>query len=149
MAENTSGGGGNAGLAFIVGGLLVVVAIVAWFVFGRGGEEAIALGDAGISWTYTPGITAALGGLASAGIPPTHRGVADSVTLATGRKGGAGGADPDLWRPLGAIGGTKAVYMGASSWRQVASLLRGGGMPDDAPCAAVTWAHSWPTPRRR
>ncbi|MFA4951500.1 hypothetical protein [Brevundimonas sp.] len=37
MAENTSGGGGNAGLAFIVGGLLVVVAIVAWFVFGRGG----------------------------------------------------------------------------------------------------------------
>ena len=37
MAENTSGGGGNAGLAFIVGGLLVVVAIIAWFVFGRGG----------------------------------------------------------------------------------------------------------------
>ncbi|MBJ7446055.1 MAG: hypothetical protein JHC81_00860 [Brevundimonas sp.] len=37
MAENTSGSGGNAGLAFIVGGLLVVVAIVAWVVFGRGG----------------------------------------------------------------------------------------------------------------
>ena len=38
MAENTnSGGGGNAGLAFIVGGLLVVVAVIAWFVFGRGG----------------------------------------------------------------------------------------------------------------
>ena len=44
--------------------------------------------------------------------------------------GGEGGADPDLWRPLGAIGGTKAVYMGASSWRQVASLLRAGGGPD-------------------
>lgn len=38
MAENTnSGGGGNAGLAFIVGGLLVVVAVIAWFMFGRGG----------------------------------------------------------------------------------------------------------------
>lgn len=37
MAENTSGSGGNAGLAFIVGGLLVVVALIAWFVFGRGG----------------------------------------------------------------------------------------------------------------
>lgn len=118
------------------------------FVFGRGGEEAIALGDAGIPWTYTPGITAALGGLGRAGIPPTHRGVADSVTLATGRKGGAGGADPDLWRPLGAVGGTKAVYMGASSWLQVASLLRGGGMPDDAPCAAVTWG-GWGRASRR
>jgi uroporphyrinogen III methyltransferase/synthase len=109
------------------------------FVFGRGGEEAMALAEAGVPWTYTPGITAALGGLARAGIPPTHRGVADSVTLATGHKGGEGGADPDLWRPLGAVGGTKAVYMGASSWPQVASLLREGGMPDDAPCAAVTW----------
>ncbi len=39
MAENTSGGGGNAGLAFIVGGLLVVVAVLAWFMFGRGGMD--------------------------------------------------------------------------------------------------------------
>jgi len=37
MAENTNGSGGNAGLAFIVGGLLVVVAVLAWFMFGRGG----------------------------------------------------------------------------------------------------------------
>lgn len=39
MAENTNGGGGNAGLAFIVGGLLVVVAVLAWFMFGRGGMD--------------------------------------------------------------------------------------------------------------
>ncbi len=118
------------------------------FVFGRGGEEALSLGEAGIPWTYVPGITAALGGLARAGIPPTHRGVADSVTLATGHKGCEDGADPDLWRPLGAIGGTKVVYMGASSWRQVASLLREGGMADDAPCAAVTWG-GWGKASRR
>ncbi len=109
------------------------------FVFGRGGEEAMALEEAGIPWTYTPGITAALGGLARAGIPPTHRGVADSVTLATGRSGGADGPDPDLWRPLGGVRGTKVVYMGASSWDRVAELLREGGMPEDAPCSVVTW----------
>ena len=53
------------------------------FVFGRGGEEALALEKAGIPWTCTPGITAAIGGLGRAGIPPTHRGLADSLTLAT------------------------------------------------------------------
>ena len=109
------------------------------FVFGRGGEEAIALSEAGIPWTYTPGITAAIGGLGAAGIPPTHRGVADSITLVTGHSAGGESPNAELWRSIGSLGGTKAVYMGASSWGELHPLLRQGGMRPDEPCAAVVW----------
>src|SRR5215469_16395160 len=53
-------------------------------VFGRGGEEALALAEAGIPLRIVPGITAAIGGLAYAGIPLTHRGINSAVTLITG-----------------------------------------------------------------
>ena len=109
------------------------------FIFGRGGEEAQALNDAGVPWTYTPGITAAIGGLGAAGIPPTHRGVADSLTLVTGHSAGGASPDEDLWRTLGSLGGTKAIYMGASSWRVLLPLLLQGGMSPDEPCSAVIW----------
>ena len=109
------------------------------FVFGRGGEEALALEAAGIPWTFTPGITAALGGLGSAGIPPTHRGAADSVTLVSGHSAEGREPDADAWRALGALRGTKAIYMGASSWTKLRPLLLEGGMPPGEPCAAVAW----------
>lgn len=108
------------------------------FVFGRGGEEAIALERAGVSWTFTPGITAALGGLGRAGIPPTHRGLADSITLVTGHTEEGGTPRSETWRALYALGGTGAIYMGASSWGELARRLREGGMPPGTPCAAVT-----------
>lgn len=109
------------------------------FVFGRGGEEAIALEDAGVPWTFTPGITAALGGLGSAGIPPTHRGAADSVTLVSGHSADGKEPDADAWRAVGGLRGTKAIYMGASSWTKLRPLLLEGGMAPDEPCAAVAW----------
>lgn len=108
------------------------------FVFGRGGEEALALEKAGIPWTYTPGITTAIGGLGRAGIPPTHRGLADSLTLATGHSEQNGAPRETLWKAVAEGGGTLAVYMGASSWGGLARSLEANGMAPETPCAAVT-----------
>src|SRR5215203_742099 len=79
------------------------------FVFGRGGEEALALAAAGIPYRIVPGVTAGIGGLAYAGIPATHRGLNSAVTLVTGH--GAGGDLPeDLdWAAL-ARGGQVLVF---------------------------------------
>src|SRR5438309_3581902 len=66
-------------------------------VFGRGGEEALALAEAGIPFRIVPGVTAGIGGPAYAGIPVTHRETNSAVTLLTGHDGGAGAlADSNL-----------------------------------------------------
>lgn len=108
------------------------------FVFGRGGEEAQALEAAGISWTYTPGITAAIGGAGRAGLPVTHRGASESVVLAIGHSQNGEGINPGLLRGFSPESTTLAVYMGASSWGETARLLLESGAPSDTPCAAVT-----------
>ena len=107
------------------------------FVFGRGGEEALALEEASIPWTYTPGVTAAIGGLGRMGVPATHRGAADSLTLVTGHREGDGNPGEALWKSMAALKGTAAVYMGASSWGELAALLEKGEMPPETPCVAV------------
>lgn len=63
------------------------------YVFGRGGEEFIALRDAGVRCEVIPGITSAIAVPAAAGIPVTHRGLSDSVTVVTGTAAGAGGKE--------------------------------------------------------
>jgi uroporphyrin-III C-methyltransferase/precorrin-2 dehydrogenase/sirohydrochlorin ferrochelatase len=99
------------------------------FVFGRGGEELQALAQAQIKFSVVPGITAALGAAAYAGIPLTHRDFAHSVTFVTGHsqdRGEAPGQEPD-WRALAMPGATAVFYMGLARLDHiVAKLLEHG-----------------------
>jgi len=108
------------------------------FVFGRGGEELEALVEHRIPFTVVPGITAALGAAAYAGIPLTHRDHAQSVTFVTGhtRESGA----PLDWRDLSRPGQTVVFYMGLSQLRTIFTNLIAAGAPDSLPAALVAQA---------
>ncbi|MGI9053286.1 MAG: uroporphyrinogen-III C-methyltransferase [Ilumatobacteraceae bacterium] len=105
------------------------------FVFGRGGEEAQALLDAGIPFDVVPGITSAVAAPAAAGIPVTHRGVAAAVAVVTGHRRPG---EPDVdWRSLARVGGTIVVLMGVSQRSAIAGELIAGGMDEATPVAAI------------
>ncbi|MGE0255149.1 MAG: siroheme synthase CysG [Alphaproteobacteria bacterium] len=106
------------------------------FVFGRGGEEAEVLSAAGIAYEIVPGITAAVGCAAAAGIPLTHRDHASAVTLVTGQ--GRDGALPDHdWVALARGRQTLVVYMGVATAGLVARRLLGHGMRAATPVAVI------------
>lgn len=106
------------------------------FIFGRGGEEAEALAAAGIPFEVVPGITAASGCAAAAGIPLTHRGVAESVRLVTGHRQEDRELDCD-WSSLADPRCTLVVYMGVASAERLAAGLMGAGRAGDTPVAIV------------
>ena len=99
------------------------------FVFGRGGEEGLALAAAGIPFEVVPGVTSAISVPAGAGIPVTHRGVATAFTVVTGHE--EPGKDDELdWEALARVCGTIVVLMGVSRLADnVSALLRGGRSP--------------------
>ena len=105
------------------------------FVFGRGGEEAQALLEAGIAVEVVPGITSAVAAPAAAGVPVTHRGVAAAFTVVTGHRR-AGEPDVD-WRSLAKVGGTIVVLMGVAQRATIAAELMAGGLDPATPVAAV------------
>jgi uroporphyrin-III C-methyltransferase len=110
------------------------------FVFGRGGEEAIALRDAGVPFRVVPGITAAIGGLAYAGIPATHRDVNLSFAFVSGhRSGGDLPVDVD-WPALSRAAPTIVVYMAIGHLAEVAERLVAAGRGGDEPVAIVAKA---------
>jgi uroporphyrin-III C-methyltransferase len=101
-------------------------------IFGRGGEEAQALAAAGISFRIVPGISAGIGGTASAGIPLTHRGVARSVSFATGHDSSASLTRLD-WAALGSGAEVLVLYMAGRQLGTIASrLLEAGRDPAEA-----------------
>jgi uroporphyrin-III C-methyltransferase len=104
------------------------------FVFGRGGEELIALRAEGIECEVVSGITAGVGVPASIGIPVTHRGIARGVALVTGHT--CEGSAPD-WPALAASGLTLVVYMGMSVLPGLVAGLTAGGMAVTTPAAAI------------
>jgi uroporphyrinogen III methyltransferase / synthase len=133
------------------------------FVFGRGGEEALALRDAGIDFGVVPGVTAGVAAAAYAGIPVTHRGMSTAVALITGHtqpgtphdgghsKGhppsrGAGGQAGECsdeqeseldWPALAAFPGTLVFYMGVRRLERIAGSLIDAGRPASQPAALV------------
>jgi len=105
------------------------------FIFGRGGEEALALEAAGIAWEIIPGITAATGCGAYAGIPLTHRGLAQQVTFVTAHRASAeGGVD---WASLARAGCTVVFYMGVSEIPTIEAQLQLHGRSASTPVALV------------
>jgi uroporphyrin-III C-methyltransferase len=106
-------------------------------VFGRGGEEALALAEAGIPFRIVPGITAAIGGLAYAGIPLTHRGINSAVTLITGHNSdgavpGEEDSAPD-WAALARGSPVIVLYMALTHLGDIAGrLIAAGRAPDEA-----------------
>ncbi len=108
------------------------------FVFGRGGEEAEALRSAGVPYEVVPGVTAALGATACAGIPVTHRGESVRLTLVTAHESAKGDGPQVRWDLLAQDRHATLVgYMGVSSLPDVAARLVAAGMPASTPAALV------------
>ena len=107
------------------------------FVFGRGGEEAETLRDAGIEFEVVPGVTAGVAAPAYAGIPVTHRDDASAVAFVTGHE------DPEKpetaldWEALASFPGTLVLYMGVKNLPLIAERLAASGRDPSEPAAAV------------
>lgn len=109
-------------------------------VFGRGGEEALALVAAEVPFRIVPGISAGIGGLAYAGIPLTHRETNSAVTFVTGHD--ASGEVPDSvdWTALAKSSPVLVIYMALKHLDRIAGLLLAAGRSPEEPTAIVTHA---------
>lgn len=109
------------------------------YVFGRGGEEAEILFDEGIKFEIVPGVTSAIGGLAYAGIPVTHRDFASSFHVVTGHAK----KDDSLeinWKALAEEKGTVIFLMGIGNIKHITKMLIDNGRNPNTPVAFVSWA---------
>jgi len=113
--------------------------------FGRGAEEAEALAEAGVEFEIVPGVTAAAG-LAYAGLAPTHRQLASSVTLVTGHEDPTQTESDIPWDLLARSPGTIVFFMGVGRLESLAGELLARGKARRTPAAVVEWAS---TPRQR
>ncbi|MFC6874001.1 uroporphyrinogen-III C-methyltransferase [Halobellus marinus] len=116
------------------------------FVFGRGGEEMEYLASEGIPFEVVPGITSAVAGPGTAGIPITHRDHASSVSFVTGHEDPTKDESAVEWDALAATGGTIVVLMGVGKLPDYTAALRDAGMDPDTPVALVERA-TWPEMR--
>ena len=110
------------------------------FVFGRGAEEAKAIGDAGISFEIVPGITSAIAGPAYAGIPVTHRAENSHVTFFTGHEDPSKTRSAIDFAALAKLGGTQVMLMGVEKIDAITREMMANGVRRDLPVALVRWA---------
>jgi uroporphyrin-III C-methyltransferase len=110
------------------------------FVFGRGGEEALALVEHCIPFRVIPGITAGVGGPAYAGIPVTHRDTNHAVTFVTGHS--SAGQVPETldWRAIAAGSPVIVIYMALKHLAPIAEKLMEAGRAPDGPVAVISQA---------
>jgi uroporphyrinogen III methyltransferase / synthase len=108
------------------------------FVFGRGGEEALALEAAGIPFEVVPGVSSAYAVPAYAGIPVTQRGMATQVTFVTGHEDPAKPESALDWSSLAATPGTLVFLMGVGALAENARRLIAHGMAADTPAAVIS-----------
>lgn len=106
------------------------------FIFGRGGEELQAAAEAGIPFQVVPGVTAAAGATAYAGIPLTHRDYAQSVTFVTGHY--KADSTPFDWRLLAQSRQTLAIYMGTMKAAEISEQLIQHGRGGETPVAVIS-----------
>jgi uroporphyrinogen III methyltransferase/synthase len=109
------------------------------FVFGRGGEEALALVEAGVPFEVVPGVTSAVAAPAYAGVPVTHRGLASSFAVVTGHEDDDkldGSVD---WRRLATAVDTIVVLMGGAALPAVSKALIEGGRDPSTPAVSIQW----------
>lgn len=109
------------------------------FVFGRGGEEALALAEAGVPFEVVPGVTAGLAAAACAGIPATHRGLASAVSLVTGHETPGKEESAVDWPALARTKGTLIFYMGVERLGAICARLIEAGLAADTPACAIRW----------
>lgn len=107
------------------------------FVFGRGGEEALALKQASIPFEVVPGVSSAIAVPAYAGVPVTHRGKASAFTVVTGHKGQSAEAQDVNWEALAQLGGTLVVLMGVTALPDFTQRLIAGGLAPTTPAAVI------------
>jgi uroporphyrinogen III methyltransferase / synthase len=109
------------------------------YVFGRGGEEALALIDAGIPFEVVPGVTSGIAAPAYAGIPVTHRGVSTSVAFVTGHEDPTKGRSDVDWASISGAADTLVLYMGVGRLREISAGLVSAGRSPDTPVAVIRW----------
>lgn len=107
------------------------------FLFGRGGEECLYLLERGIPFEVVPGVTAALGATAYAGIPITHRGLASCVHIVTGHEDPEKAESDVPWSELARSGGTLVFYMGVGHLEKIAQRLTQEGHSPRTPAALI------------
>ena len=116
------------------------------FVFGRGGEEVAACIAAGVAYDVVPGISSAFGVPAAAGIPVTHRGLSQSVTVVSAHVPPGHPSSSVDWAAVAQVGGTISILMGVDTIAKVATTLIEHGLPGDTPVAVIcegTTAREW------
>jgi uroporphyrin-III C-methyltransferase / precorrin-2 dehydrogenase / sirohydrochlorin ferrochelatase len=107
------------------------------YVFGRGGEEAVACAKAGVRVQVVPGVTSSIAAPALAGIPVTHRGVAHEFTVVSGHVPPDSPASLVDWPALARMRGTLVILMGLKNLPVIAGTLLGEGRAADTPAAVV------------